>query len=70
VTRAIGKGVPDNTDRKRAIIKNNAAKNNRLPIILLIDSFMIHPIPIYIPSNISYIFLDILYLCYIFKKDV
>jgi hypothetical protein len=59
VTRSIGNGVPDQTDRKRAIIKKRAAMNNKLPIIDLILNLMLYPIPI---TNM-YIFLDILFLC-------
>ena len=47
MTRFIGKGVPENTDRKRAITKNKAAINNKLPISDLTLSLILHPIPIY-----------------------
>jgi hypothetical protein len=49
VTKSTGKGVPENTDRKRAIIRNKAAKNNKLPIIALMYNFMLHPILLSIP---------------------
>jgi len=45
VTKSIGKGVPDHTDRKRAKIKSNAAKNIRFPINILSVNLMHHPIP-------------------------
>jgi len=46
VTRLMGNGVPDQTDRKRAMIRNIAAMNNMFPISDLTPSFMFHPIPI------------------------
>ena len=44
VTRLMGNGVPDQTERKRAMIRNIAAMNNMFPISGLIPSFMYHPI--------------------------
>ena len=44
VTRSIGKGVPAQTDRNRAKIKNKADMNKRLPIIDLKRNLMRHPI--------------------------
>ncbi|MHA1866205.1 MAG: hypothetical protein ACTSWZ_06835, partial [Candidatus Heimdallarchaeaceae archaeon] len=56
VTKSTGNGVPDHTERKRAIIKNKAAKNRRLPISDLTLSF------IYIPSCLPLFTLYCMYI--------
>jgi len=61
VTRSIGKGVPYQTERNLAKIKNIAEINNKFPIITLTESFIFHPIQLH-PLVIISIYFWIYYI--------